>query len=286
MDPIIIKVAPNGARKTTADLAQIPVTPETIAVAAKEFYDAGASMIHLHVRDADEKHTISPAIYREAIAAIREKVGDELIIQCTSEAVGIYKPEEQIDMVRELKPEAVSLALRELIPAPSYEESSTAFFKETFEAGIMQQFILYSIEEVAYFAKLRKQGVIPGKKVSVLFVLGKKFAAAGDASAWSVPDDLDPYLETFDGDLKLSETIWHTCAFGGNENAVMQKVIACGGNPRIGFENNHFMADGSIAPSNAALISQFVAEANKSNRHVATATEARKLLRETIEPKE
>jgi len=78
--------------------------------------EAGATLIHLHVRDNDGKHTLDASYYKKAIKAIRRAVGRDMVIQVTSEAVGIYTPDQQMNMVRELRPEAVSLAIRELIP--------------------------------------------------------------------------------------------------------------------------------------------------------------------------
>ena len=99
--PVLLAVAPNGARKTKADHPEIPITPDEIAQAAAACAEAGASMIHLHVRDNDDKHTLDPDAYRSAIAAIRRETGDRLVIQATSEAVGIYAPDQQMAMVRE-----------------------------------------------------------------------------------------------------------------------------------------------------------------------------------------
>ncbi len=286
MDPIIITVAPNGARKMKADHPAIPLDTGEIADEAVACHKAGAAMIHLHIRDKnkDYQHSLDVGIYREAIAEVKQQLGDDIIIQCTSEAVGIYNPEQQMAMVRELKPEAVSLAIREIIPQPSYESAAKDFLQDVLAQGTMPQYILYSPEEVKYFADLRKQGVIPGKKVFVLFVLGKKHAAAGDKTAWSQPDDLDKFLECFGKDLNLAETHWAVCAFGGNENACMEKAVACGGHPRIGFENNHLMENGEVAADNAALIGQFCHKLQdiKLSRKVADAQTARKLLKETL----
>ena len=83
-------------------------------------------MIHAHVRDRDGRHLLDAEAYRAAIAAIRAAVGDRLVIQITSEALGIYQPAEQMDVVREVRPEAVSLALRELLPDESHEAGFAA----------------------------------------------------------------------------------------------------------------------------------------------------------------
>ena len=71
-------------------------------------------MIHLHVRDAEQRHTLDLDRYRAALAAVRREAGPEMICQVTTEAVGLYSPAEQMAAMRALKPEAFSVALREL----------------------------------------------------------------------------------------------------------------------------------------------------------------------------
>ena len=90
--PLILAVAPNGARKTRADHPAMPVTAEECARAAAACREAGAAMIHLHVRDADQKHSLDAGAYADAIAAVRRETGDAMIIQMTTEAVGVYQP--------------------------------------------------------------------------------------------------------------------------------------------------------------------------------------------------
>ncbi|HIP77601.1 MAG TPA: 3-keto-5-aminohexanoate cleavage protein, partial [Kiloniellaceae bacterium] len=70
--PLILTVAPNGARKTRRDHPAVPIRPAEIADTAAAALKAGAAMIHLHVRDAEEKHSLDPGAYREAIAAVRD----------------------------------------------------------------------------------------------------------------------------------------------------------------------------------------------------------------------
>lgn len=280
MEPIIISVAPNGARKTKQDNPNIPLSADEIAADAKECMEAGATLLHMHIRDEDLGHTLDIETYRNVSAKVRAAVGDGMIIQVTSEAVGIYKPEEQMQMVRDLRPESVSLAIREIIPEPLHEETAAEFLRWVFAKNILPQYILYNEEEVKYFAELRKRGIVPGEKVFVLFVLGKRTESVDALKSVSKPDDLDPYLECFgDEVIKLKDTIWAVSAFGENENACMVSAAECGGNPRIGFENNHVMVDGSQAISNAALVSQFRASISHLKRGVASVEEARGLLK-------
>src|SRR5690625_7486391 len=122
--PCLLMVAPNGARRLHADHPAIPLTPEALARDAVACRDAGAAMMHLHVREPDGSHLLDAGAYREATAAIREAVGDDLLLQVTSEAAGRYGPEAQRRMMAELQPEAVAVAARGPSGAPNEAAAS------------------------------------------------------------------------------------------------------------------------------------------------------------------
>lgn len=275
--PIIISVAPNGARKTKQDHSNLPMTAKELAYEAKACQEAGAALIHLHVRDNEGKHTLDTATYLEAMEAVKKAVGEKLIIQVTSEAVGMYTPEQQMQMVREVKPEAVSLAIKELMPDESYEKQGAEFLAWVERERILPQYIIYSEAELRRFVSLTKRGIIPGDRHSVLFVLGR-YSKDQTSSAY----DLLPYLSTaqelalFD---KGADFIWSVCAFGPQEASCMLTSAAFGGNPRIGFENNMYLYDGSTSPNTAALVEQFCRFAKPIQRSIADADMARKLFR-------
>ena len=265
MTPLIIMVAPNGARKTHADHPALPITPAELANTAAACREAGAGLIHLHVRSDDSGHTLDADRYRQAITAIRQAVGDDMIIHVTSEAVGIYQPDQQMRMVRELRPEMVSLAVRELIPDTDSEAEAGAFFEWLHRERIVPQYILYSADDSRRFDELVRRGVIPGERHFVLFVLGRY--SAGQTSS---PHDLLPFIDTVQPDWT-----WMVCAFGARENACALTAAALDGHCRVGFENNMQLCDGSTAPDNAALVSQLVAGARLIGRTPADADAVR-----------
>lgn len=266
--PLIISVAPNGARRSKADHPALPISERELAATAASCRDAGAAMIHLHVRDSAGRHTLDPEVYRSATAVIRQAVGEDLIVQVTSEAVGMYRREEQMAMIRELRPEAVSLALREFIPDVADESSAGAFFAWLCKERIIPQYILYSAEEVHAFHELRRRGVVPGGHPFVLFVLGRY--ARGNQGE---PGDLLPLLAVHE-----SKCPWAVCSFGPLEAACTVTAAGLQGHTRVGFENNILLSDGSLAPDNAALVAQNVAAAALLGRDVADANKARELL--------
>lgn len=266
--PIVICVAPNGARKTKSDHSALPISPDEIAVEAENCLRAGASMIHLHVRDEEDKHTIAAKYYRPAIEAIRNRIGNKLIIQVTTEAVGIYSPVEQMQMVRELKPEAVSLAMKELCPVGG-EEEAKSFFSWVMTNNIAAQYILYSVEDIKRFIQLHKNGTIPDTKPHILLVLGRY-----SESLTSEPEDLLPMLEALSG----FSVNWAVCAFGAKEADCVSLAAQHGGHARIGFENNMHLPDGEVASDNAALIQNFSAAISSLDREIASSNEARRIL--------
>ncbi len=268
--PLVLAVAPNGARKTAADHSALPVTPEEIARTGAACLAAGAAMIHLHVRDRDGGHTLDVEAYRAAIVALRRAVGERLLIQVTSEAVGIYRPEQQMAMVRELRPEAVSLAVREIVPDAAAEPAAAEFLAWIRREGILPQFILYSDDDLRRFDALIDRGVIPGEGHSVLFVLGRY--TEGQVSA---PTDLLPFLAA-----NRRAHAWSLCAFGRRETACALAAAALGGHARVGFENNLHMPDGSLATDNAALVGAVAAGAATIGRPLADADQARVLMAE------
>ncbi len=269
--PLIITVAPNGARKTKIDHPAIPLSPAECAREAVVCRDAGAAMIHLHVRDGQAKHSLDGGLYRQSIDAVREAVGDDLIIQATTEAVGMYSPLEQMNMVRQVRPEAISTAVRELISDHAAEGQASEFYHWAAQEKIAVQYILYDGADVLRLADLNNRGVVPGKRLSVLYVLGRY--SAGQRSE---PADLIPFVNaTAEADV---DWCWSMCAFGHLEGACALNAATLGGHVRVGFENNMFLNDGSQATGNADLISQVKYGSDLLGRPVATASQARELF--------
>lgn len=266
--PLAIMVAPNGARRTQRDHPALPLTPAELAAAAAGCLEAGACAIHLHVRDRELRHTLDPDAYRAAITAIRQAVGQRLLIQATSEAVGLFSPEDQMRMVHELRPEAVSLALRELLPDAGHEREFGRFLEWLARERIRPQFILYRDDEVTQLRQLHRRGLIPYDQPWQLFVLGRY--SAGQVSQ---PNDLLPFLQQADPHWP-----WSVCAFGPREHACALAAAALGGQVRVGFENNLRLADGSTAPDNAALVAQVTAGARLLGRPLADAEALRSML--------
>ncbi len=259
MTGAIVMAAPNGARRGKADHPNLPVAIAEIAAEAERCRDAGAAVLHLHVRDGEGGHSLDAGIYRDAISAVRDRVGDDLVIQATSEAVGIYSAEEQMAMLRALKPEAASIGLREILPEGTDEAPVRDFFAWAKDARIWGQIILYDTADIGRFIALHETGLFAVATPSVLLVLGRY--TAGQRSD---PSDLDPMLQAL---RPVRDAVsWSVCAFGAKENACMRHALEEGGHVRVGFENNILRPDGSTAEFTADLVRLVAETARKAGR--------------------
>ncbi len=243
--PVAIAVAPNGARKSRSDHPNLPLTADQLARTAAECLEAGAAMMHFHVRDASGRHLLDADAYRRATAAIRRQVGKALVLQISSEALGEYSIPAQMAVIRTVRPEAVSLALREFAPTAAEEKPLARFLRWMKREAIAPQIILYSPAEVRRLASLRQRGLLPWNDVPVIFVLGRY-----DASVGSAPSALIPFLSP----APPLFPSWMACAFGRLEQSCLAAAALLGGSVRVGFENNLWRPSGSRAASNAAQV--------------------------------
>jgi 3-keto-5-aminohexanoate cleavage enzyme len=263
--PLLITVAPNGAYKQRPDHPALPISTSELGQTAKLCLDAGAAMIHMHIRDAQGRHSLDVQGYRDAQQAVKAAVGDEMIIQVTSEAARVYKAPEQIAMVTALQPEAVSVGLREVDQPEIGEAGLAQFFGWLAKERVMTQVIVYDVADLQRWQALRAKGVIPDAPWSLLFVLGRY--SVGQTSE---AKDLLPFVMAHTG-----KEPWSMCAFGAGEHACATTAAALGGHVRVGFENNLLLNNGQVAPDNAALVRQVADSARVLGRSLYTAQQAR-----------
>ena len=267
MSAAIIMAAPNGARKTARDHPNVPVSIEATVAEAAACHTAGASILHAHVRGGNEEHVLDAGLYRELLAEMARQVPG-MLVQITSEAVGRYSPEEQIAVVREVQPQMVSMGLREITRLFTDTRTARNFFSWCDDHDIHLQHILFSAEELTHFLDYQKRGIVPESQRCLMLVLGRY-----SANQESSPADLNPFLAH-----DLSGFDWFTCAFGKREQDCALRAIESGGNARVGFENNLYLPDGSLADSSAALVQCLVERLQAEGIEIADGATARQRL--------
>ncbi len=269
-DPFIIMSAPNGARRQKGDHPALPITPCELAECAVQVYDAGASILHLHVRDENNQHSLDVDRYRAAIRAIREAVGDDLIIQVTSEAVGQYNRFEQMDMVRRLKPQAVSLALREICPTDAALGEVEDFIRWVADEHIFPQYILYNEADYVRFERYRKKGFFQSDSPFVLFVLGRYQDAESSESVSSTG-----FLKK----IQQASFPWAVCGFADNERHAIAYAAKQGGHVRVGFENNILQENKALLEDHTVMIKACVEAAQREGRATASPFDVKSMLK-------
>ena len=241
--PVAITVAPNGARRGKGDHAAIPLTLAEIVAEARACRAAGASILHLHVREADGRHSLDAGRYRETMAAVREAC--DIVLQPTTERVGIFAPADMMRVQRALAPEMITFNLQELLEPDGPEQVAAVrdFLAETAAAGTVPQYIVYSPEQLAVLRRWWEDGWLPQAEPYVLVVLGRY------AGSVSRPADILSYLPFLPERWR-----WGVCAFGREELACVVQAALAGGHCRVGFENNLTAADGTPLAGNAEQV--------------------------------
>ena len=244
-----IMVAPNGARKTKEDHPGVPFTIAETMETAKACFEGGADGIHAHLRDDNQKHILDAGLYRELITELQIQV-PKMHVQITTEAVGIYTAVQQRQLIRQVIPSSVSIGLAEIF-SDGAEVENKALFEFAYENQMAIQFILYDPKEIYVLADYLGKDILKDEDLKLLYVLGRY--TKGQVSS---PDDLDGFIDA-SNELSL-DADWAVCAFGKHETDCLLKAHKLGGKLRVGFENNVFNQDGSLAKSNEERVREIV----------------------------
>ncbi|QJF51218.1 3-keto-5-aminohexanoate cleavage protein [Roseobacter ponti] len=269
-DPCILCVAITGSVPTKAANPAVPVTISEQVESTHEAFEAGASICHAHVRNADETPSSDP----DKFAALKEGVEKHcpgMIIQfSTGGRSGAGK--ERGGMLP-LRPDMASLSVgSNNFPTRVYENPPdlVAWLSgemRTYE--VVPEIEAFDLSHVLHAIRLHKEGALYGR-LYVQFVMGVKNAMPADREIF------DFYVSTLR--KRAPGAAWCAAGIGPAQIEVNEWAIAAGGHTRAGLEDNVRLDRDHLAPSNAALIRRAAALCEKYGRPVATPAEARKIL--------
>lgn len=271
--PLIITCAITGAETTLEDNANLPYKPEDQGIAAAEAVAAGASIIHLHVRDDEARPTQNINRFQMAIEAIRRRCGSTqpIIEVSTGGAVDASLEERRAPLV----------ALAGAAEMASLNAGTMNFGNDVFvnpypyivemaglmrELGFIPELGVYDLGHLATAKRLIEMGLIP-RPAHYTFALGVPGGAWFDASVLKF---MASYVD--------HEDTWSVAGIGRHELPAASVAILLGGHVRVGFEDNVYIAKGVKARSNAELVRAVVELAKQQGRRVATPDEARRIL--------
>ncbi|MEA4813643.1 MAG: 3-keto-5-aminohexanoate cleavage protein [Oscillospiraceae bacterium] len=267
----IITAALCGSWATKDMNPAVPYSPEEIAKDAYECWQAGAAIVHVHVREADGKPSIRQELYEEAVGLIRAHKDCDVCINITSSGNVDGPDSERIDPIRKLLPELASYDAgtlnwqnRTVFMNPpafleklghAYQEVNVKPEIEIFDAGMIYNTIYYM-----------KTGVLKAP-CHYQFVLG----CAGGMT--STVENL-VHLRS----IMPEGSTWAACGISSGHLPIMMATIAMGGHLRVGLEDNLYMDKGVLAKSNSELVVRAKKALELNNLEAATPDEAREIL--------
>lgn len=268
--PAIITVAITGSLPRKKDNPGVPVTPAEQVQSTWEAYRAGASLVHIHVRDASEAPSSDPALFAEVMAGIRTRCPD-MIVQFSTGGRG--RDAQQRGSALSLRPDMASLATGSVnFPGSVYENPPQlveALAASMRELGIKPEVEVFDLAMLYNARDLLDRGLLRAP-VHCQFVLGLRNALPARRRV----------LEFLVSELRdvLPGATWTAAGVGRHQAEVAGWALELGGHTRTGMEDNIKLDSRTLAPSNAALVSQIAGLCAKYDARPATAAEARELL--------
>ena len=282
----IITVAVTGGVGDKTRHAALPVTPKEIADSALEAHSAGASVVHVHVRDpANAEPSMAFELYQEVFERIR--AGSDMVINLTTGAgarivpddsnpVGLgpgstwSSPEKRTEHVVRLKPELCSLdvgsmnfggrVFANLVP---HVEDMARRIKQ---AGVKPELEVFDLGHIRIANWLIEQGFVEGTPLFQLCLGIPWGVSAGSKNMLVMKEALHP------------DAIWSGFAIGSDNFPMVAQAVLLGGNVRVGFEDNFYLGRGLPAQSNAQLVEKAVQILRALDREPASPTETRDIL--------
>ncbi len=239
-----LMVAPTGARRSKADHPGLPVTPENVPPRARPAMPQGRGAVHLHVRDAAGLHSLDPTLYRDATARLRAAAGPDLVIQITTEAVGRYTPAQQIDTVRAVEPEAVSIAVKNSCPIRARNRRLQPLCVGPGPADRRSAHHLHR-RRTRPDARSRRTRRHPGAS-PFRHLPARAVRAAGQESD---PAELVPLLARLRDSGSADRFDWWVCAFGRAETPSLVAAAALGGHCRSASRTASFTPTAASPPA-------------------------------------
>lgn len=269
MDKLIITAAICGAEVTKEHNPNVPYTIEECVREAKSAYDAGASLIHLHVRWDDGTPTQDKERFRAIITAIRQACPKAIIQPSTGGAVGM-SDDERLQPI-ELMPEMATLDCGTCnFGGPDIfvntEDTIKYFGDRMIERNIKPECEVFDKSMIEMALRQCKKGHIL-KPIHFDFVCGVNGGIAGDIRDFAFLRDSIPQGSTYT-----------VAGVGRYEFPLAALAIIDGGHVRVGFEDNIYLSKGVLAKSNGELVEKVVKMAKLFGRDIASPEEARQIL--------
>jgi uncharacterized protein (DUF849 family) len=279
-DPVVITCSISGSLANRDQCPAIPYTPEEYGAEARRIVDEGGVHVHIHARRPDGTPSYEVEDFRAITEAIKAEVGDALIINYSTGAMGVGM-EKRLQYLRELKPDVAALNMGSMnyakysakrkqfvfnaVFANPFDEIIT-FLEAMNELGIKPEHECFDLGHVGSLAPLVDMGVLR-PPLHVDFVMGVVGGVPPTARNLAAMADNVPAGSHW-GVIGISRPQW----------MLVNAALTLGGSVRVGLEDNFYLPDGTMARSNGDLVAKAREMVVNVGRRPATVDEARKLL--------
>lgn len=275
-----------GSLTRPGDNPNLPITPEEIANSALEAADAGAAILHLHVRHPDGKPSMEVEHYREVVERIRAK-NTEVILNVTTGPGGRFQPgeedpkvagprtnfvtaERRVEHIRVLKPDVCTLDLNTMtfgseivINTPPYVQKMAEII---YDSGVRPEFELFDSGDINLLNDFLAKGIFRGPPM-VSLVLGVRYGF-----------NMMPETLLYARDQLQSDAIWTGFGIGRGAFPMLMQSYLLGGHVRIGMEDVIRYSKTELVQSNAELVEKARWLLEMLGAEIATPGEVRESL--------
>ena len=268
--PCVICCAITGSLPRKENNPAVPITVSEQIESSHAAVEAGASIIHAHVRNDDQTPTSDPEKFGRLLEGLREHVPGAIVQLSTGGRSGAGR--ERGGMLS-LRPDMASLSVgSNNFPTRVYENSPDLvdwLASEMRTHGVKPEIEAFDLSHIFQAVAMAKDGRLPSP-LYVQFVMGVKNAMPVDREVF------DFYIATL---RRLApDAEWCGAGIGPNQIVLNEWCVSSGGHARAGLEDNLRLDRDTLAPSNAALVKRVVELCDKYERPVATPAQAREIL--------
>ncbi len=265
----MITVAPTGAELEKSAVPALPVTLDELVTTAKECREAGAAVIHVHIRDGEAKPTLDLGRLTDTVHALRDAT--DLIVQLSTGGAVTDSYERRL-AVLDAAPDGCSLTCGTVNFGEDVFMNPWPFMCELYvktqELGVVPEFELFDLGHVTSMHRLLdKYGAPFGGHVHCDLVMGVPGGMAGDAATLVAAVAALPEGAT-----------WSATGIGRTAVPVMLAALAAGGDLRVGMEDTVTFSRGRPVASNAELVERAATLAELAQRPAMTPDAAREML--------
>ncbi|MFH5923330.1 3-keto-5-aminohexanoate cleavage protein [Roseomonas xinghualingensis] len=271
MEPVVVAVAITGSVPRKKDNPAVPVTPAEQIESTHEAYEAGASLVHIHVRNPDESSSSDPGLFAQVQEGVRRHCPG-MIIQFSTGGRG-RDPSARGSSLP-LRPDMASLSTGSVNFPTIVYENPAALVEELAEGmrehGVLPEIEIFDLSHIHGAKRLVEAGLMNARP-HVQFVMGVKNAMPAE----------EHLLDLMLGELRrvLPDATWTAAGIGVNQARVMEWALARGAHGlRTGLEDNIRVSRDRLASGNAELVRMAVEQAARHGRRPAKPEEARRML--------